>query len=163
MLAEVRGGVKVKDIMSKPVIHVHADTPVGDVAEVLSTRKISAVPITDDNGSVVGLVSEYDLMAKQGKVARDIMSPGIISVTEDADVEDVRFLLIERRIRRVPVMHGQELVGIVSRSDIVRLMALQWTCQVCGEMVRGDRAPDRCPKCGTNGDRFLQEPQHPGM
>jgi CBS domain-containing protein len=155
--------LKVKDIMSKPVIHVHAETPVADVAELLTEKDISAVPITDDNGAVIGLVSEYDLLAKGGKVARDVMSPGIISVSEDSDVEDVRFLLIERRIRRVPVMSGQELVGIVSRGDIVRLLALHWICQVCGEPARGERAPERCPKCAAPRDRFIQEPQHPGM
>ena len=155
--------MKVRDIMSKPVFHVHGETPIADVAELLSQKKISAVPITDDGGAVVGLVSEYDLIAKQGKVARDIMSPGVISVSEDADVEDVRFLLIERRIKRVPVMAGQELVGIVSRGDIVRLMALHWICAVCGEQTRGDHPPEGCPKCAAPGDRFRQEAVHPGM
>jgi CBS domain-containing protein len=155
--------MKVKDIMSKPVVHAHAEMPVSEVAELLASRKISAVPITDDGGTVIGLVSEYDLLARTGQVARDIMSPGIISVNEETDVEDVRFLLIERRIRRVPVLAGPQLVGIVSRSDIVRLMALHWICQVCGEMERGEHAPQRCSKCGAAQDRFLQEPQHPGM
>jgi CBS-domain-containing membrane protein len=130
---------------------------------LLAKHQISAVPVTDANGAVIGLVSEYDLLARRGTLARDIMSPGIISVTEDTDVEDVRFLLIERRIKRVPVMAGQDLVGIVSRGDIVRLMALHWICQVCGEPARGDQPPQQCPKCAAPGDRFLQEPQHPGM
>jgi CBS domain-containing protein len=155
--------MKVKDIMTTPVIHARADTASADLAEMLAKHRISAVPITDNSGTVVGLVSEYDLMAKDGKTARDIMSPGIISVSEETDVEDVRFLLIERRIRRVPVMAGQELVGIVSRRDIVRLMALHWICQVCGEQARGDHPPEQCPKCGAAGNRFVQEPQHPGM
>lgn len=155
--------MKVKEIMTTPVYQAHADMPTADLAELLSKHRISAVPITDDSGTVVGLVSEYDLLAKSGKTAREIMTPGVISVTEDTDVEDVRFLLIERRIKRVPVMAGQELVGIVSRGDIVRLMALHWICQVCGEPARGDQPPDHCPKCAAPGDRFLQEAQHPGM
>lgn len=155
--------MKVRDIMTRPVVLARADTPVGEVAELLAQKRISAVPITDDNGAVVGLVSEYDLIARQGKTARDIMSPGVISVSEDADVEDVRFLLIERRIRRVPVMNGRALVGIVSRSDIVRLMALHWICQTCGEQVRGEHRPEVCTRCGAAGARFQQEPVHPGM
>jgi CBS domain-containing protein len=155
--------VKVKDIMSRPVVHVHAETPTADVAETLSQHRISAVPITDDSGAVIGLVSEYDLLAKNGQVARDLMTPGVISVSEDADVEDVRFLLIERRIKRVPVMSGQELVGIVSRGDIVRLLALHWVCQICGAPARGERPPERCPTCAAPQDRFRQEAQHPGM
>lgn len=137
--------------------------PVAEVAALLARHRISAVPIVDDDGSVIGLVSEYDLMARKGRTAREVMSPGVISVSEDADVEDVRFLLIERRIKRVPVMSGKEMVGIVSRADIVRLMALQWTCEVCGEPARGERPPDRCPKCDAPGERFLQEPVQPGM
>jgi predicted transcriptional regulator len=154
--------VKVRDIMSRPVVSAPAEMPVGDVADLLAQKRISAVPIVE-GGAVIGLVSEYDLIARQGKVARDIMSPGIISVSEDSDVEDVRFLLIERRIRRVPVMNGGELVGIVSRSDIVRLMALHWICQTCGEQVRGDRRPEACTRCGAAGSRFQQEAVHPGM
>lgn len=155
--------MKVRDVMTRPVVHVRAGTPVADVAELLARKKISAVPITDDGGAVVGLVSEYDLLAKQGETAREIMTPGVISVTEDADVEDVRFLLIERRIKRVLVMAGPELIGIVSRSDLVRLMALHWLCAVCGEQTRGEQRPHRCPKCGAAGDRFRQEAVHPGM
>jgi CBS domain-containing protein len=155
--------MKVKEIMTSPVYQAHANLPRADVAQLLSQHRISAVPIVDDSGTVIGLVSEYDLLAKGGKTAREIMTPGIISVTEETDVEDVRFLLIERRIKRVPVMSGQELVGIVSRGDIVRLMALHWICQVCGEPARGDRPPDQCPKCAASGDRFVQEAQHPGM
>src|SRR5213595_1820658 len=155
--------MKVKEIMSRPVVHAGAGTPTADVAELLAKHRISAVPITDDNGTVVGLVSEYDLLAKSGKTAREIMSPGVISVNEETDVEDVRFLLIDRRIKRVPVMAGSELVGIVSRGDIVRLMALHWICQVCGEQARGEYPPERCPKCHGARERFSQEPQHSGM
>ena len=155
--------MKVKDIMTSPVIHARADMPVADVAERLADHRISAVPITEDEGAVVGLVSEYDLLAKDGKTARDIMTPGVISVTPEADIEDVRFLLIDRRIRRVPVIAGSDLVGIVSRGDIVRLMALHWICEVCGEPARGDHPPEHCPRCNASGDRFMQEAQHPGM
>jgi CBS-domain-containing membrane protein len=156
-------GVKVREVMTRPVIHARADTPVSDIAKLLAEKKISAVPIIDNGGAVIGLVSEYDLLARQGKVARDVMTPGVISVTEDADVEDVRFLLIERRIRRVPVMSGTELIGIVSRSDLVRLMALHWICEVCGEQTRSEQRPESCPKCGATGSRFRQEAVQPGM
>jgi CBS domain-containing protein len=155
--------MKVRDIMTTPVITAPAHLPIGDLADLLARHKITAVPITDEQGVVVGLVSEFDLMAKQGKTADDVMSRGVIAVDEETDVDDVRFLLVERRIRRVPVVQGGHLVGIVSRSDIVRVMAMEWTCQVCGEPVRGDRAPTQCPKCGAPRDRFLQEPQHTGM
>ena len=155
--------MKVRDIMTTPVVTAPGDMAIGDLADLLARHKITAVPITDEQGVVVGLVSEFDLMAKQGKTAADIMTRGVIAVDQETEVDDVRFLLVERRIRRVPVMDGGHLVGVVSRSDIVRVMAMQWTCQVCGEPARGDRPPDSCPKCAAPRERFVQEPQHPGM
>jgi CBS-domain-containing membrane protein len=153
---------KVKEIMTTPVIHAEVDTSVGEVASLLARHHISAVPITDSGGFVVGLVSEHDLLAKQGQTAKDIMVSSVISVTEDTDVEDVRVLLVDRRIRRVPVMAGQQLVGIVSRSDLVGLMALEWNCQVCGEIVRGADPPEKCPKCGSGQQSFVQQVPSPG-
>jgi CBS domain-containing protein len=155
--------MKVREIMTTPVITAPADMPLGDVAELLAKRHITAVPIVDDEGAVVGLVSEFDLLARPGQTAGDVMTRGVVSVDPETEVDDVRFLLVERRIRRVPVMSGREMVGIISRSDIVRLMALHWICQVCGEAARGDRAPSHCPRCAAPGERFVQEPVHPGM
>ena len=83
-------------------------------------------------------------------------------MNEEANVEDVRFLLIERRIRRVPVVAGQKLVGIVSRSDIVRQMAVQWYCNICGEPVRDEHPPEQCPKCAAPAARFAQDEHLPG-
>jgi CBS-domain-containing membrane protein len=154
--------MKVKQIMTSPVICARDEASIADVATLLAKHQISAVPVTDASGAVIGLVSEYDLLARRGKLARDIMSPGIISVNEEADVEDVRFLLIERKIRRVPVVAGQKLVGIVSRSDLVRQMAVQWYCDICGEPVRDEHPPEQCPKCAAPAARFAQDEHPPG-
>lgn len=154
--------MKVKEIMSSPVICAPEDASVKDLARLLSRHEISAVPITDQSGAVIGLVSEYDLLARKGAVARDVMSPGIISVNEETDVDEVRFLLIERRIKRVPVVSGQRLVGIVSRSDLVRQMAIHWNCDICGEPVRDEHPPDRCPKCTAPAERFHAVTPMPG-
>jgi CBS domain-containing protein len=154
--------MRVKEIMSSPVVCTRDDASISDVATLLAKHQISAVPVIDQHGDVVGLVSEYDLLARGGKTARDVMSPGIISVNEEANVEDVRFLLIERRIRRVPVVAGQKLVGIVSRSDIVRQMAVQWYCNICGEPVRDEHPPEQCPKCAAPAARFAQDEHPPG-
>ena len=154
--------MKVKEIMTAPVVCTSADTSIADVATLLARHRISAVPVTDEHGAPIGLVSEYDLLAKRGKLVRDIMSPGIISVNEETDVEEVRFLLIERRIRRVPVLAGQKLIGIVSRSDLVRQMAVQWYCDICGEPVRDEHPPEQCPKCAAPAARFAQDEHPPG-
>ena len=154
--------MKVKEIMTTPVVSAGPDTPTADVAELLTSHRISGVPVTDQDGAVVGLVSEYDLLVKKGATAREVMSPTVISVTEDTDVEDVRALLVDMRIRRVPVVAGKQLVGIVSRSDLVELLALEWTCPRCGEAVAGARPPDRCPRCGEPAAGFTRQEQPPG-
>lgn len=152
----------VKEIMTAPVITVPADLPVPAIASVLHRHRISAVPVLDAAAGVVGLVSEYDLLARAGATASDVMTTAVISVTEDTDVDEVRHLLVERRIRRVPVLAGGQLVGIVSRSDVVALLTTEWACGVCGEVTRGDQPPPRCPKCQAGVDRFTAQEPYPG-
>jgi CBS domain-containing protein len=154
--------VKVKEIMKSPVYTVPADLPIADVANLLVKHRISAVPVVDVSGVIIGLVSEHDLISRQGPTAIDVMSPGIVSVTEDTDVDDVRHLLVDRRIRRVPVLSGGQLVGVVSRADIVALIAMEWVCEVCGTQFRGERPPASCPTCSADTVRFVQLQQPPG-
>jgi CBS domain-containing protein len=154
--------VKVGEIMTTRVVTVAAGTPVPVVASLLRENKISGVPVVDADGAVVGLVSEYDLLARSGEAAGEVMTPSVISVSEDTEVEDVRHLLVERRIRRVPVLSGQRLAGIVSRGDVVALLTTEWVCQVCGEAVRGQHPPPQCPKCQASSERFVMQDPSPG-
>lgn len=148
--------------MTAPVITVTGEAGVHEVAAVLSHHHISAVPVIDASGSVIGIVSEYDLLAKVGKSAADVMSTAVVSVSEDAEIDDVRHLLLDRRIRRLPVLAGGRIVGIVSRADLVAAMATEWVCQACGEAMRSRDRPQRCPRCGTDGNRFVLQEQPPG-
>jgi CBS-domain-containing membrane protein len=142
--------MKVGEIMTRHVISVTDDASVREVARVLDRHRISGLPVCDEAGHMVGLVSEYDLIAKpQARTAGEAMSHDVISVMEDTSVDDVRHLLVNRRIKRVPVLRQQKLVGIVSRADLVREIALTWVCQVCGDTERGKDPPDQCPSCGT--------------
>lgn len=155
-------GLRARDVMSAPVITVAPEAPIREVADALTRHRISAVPVVDTSGAVLGLVSEYDLLARTGRLARDVMTTALISVTEDTAINDIRHLLVDRRIRRVPVLAGGALVGIVSRSDVVALLATEWVCEVCGEAVRGDRPPEMCPKCHGGAERFALQEQLPG-
>ena len=111
----------VKEIMTKDVITVPLSTPVREVANLLSEKNVSGLPVVDDEGRVLGVISELDVVGRQGATAADIMSRGVISVTEETDVDEVLHLFLNQRIRRVPVLSdGQHLIGIVSRSDLVR-------------------------------------------
>jgi CBS domain-containing protein len=154
--------MKVKEIMTTRVVTVTSDTPVPVIAGLLRDNRISGVPVTDAQGTVVGLVSEYDLLAREGETAAEVMTGSVITVSEDTDVDDVRHLLVERRIRRVPVISGQRLAGIVSRGDVVALLTTEWVCQVCGEAARGQHPPSRCPKCHAGSDRFILQDACPG-
>jgi CBS domain-containing protein len=154
--------VKVKEIMTTRVVTVAPDTPVAVIAGLLRDNRISGVPVTDAGGAVIGLVSEYDLLAREGQTAGEVMTASVISVSEDTDVDDVRHLLVERRIRRLPVISGQRLAGIVSRGDVVALLTTEWVCQVCGEVARGQHPPARCPRCHAGADRFILQDASPG-
>lgn len=149
-------------VMTAPAVTVPPDIPVGRIAELLTSRRISAVPVVDRAGSVLGMVSERDLLARTGRTAAEIMSTDVISVTTDTDIEHVRHLLVDQPIRRVPVLSAGHVVGIISRHDLLGLLLTEWVCAVCGESVRGENPPPACPKCGGSGDRFSLQEQPPG-
>lgn len=154
--------IRVRDIMSRYVVSVTEDTPVIEVARILAERRFSGLPVLGEDGKVVGMVSDFDLLARDGETAGEVMSPDVLTVSEETDIQEARALLIEQRLARLPVFRGRELVGIVSRGDILRELVLHWICDVCGEVSRGRTPPERCWKCGT-ADQFRHERQSPGM
>ena len=144
--------MRARDVMTSRVKTISPDADVKAVAKLLATGRISAVPVVDRKGHVLGMVSEGDLLrrpetgttkrrswwlqlladprdlardyAKSRAVrARDVMSSPVISVAPATDLADVADLLESRGIKRVPVMQNGKLVGIVSRRDIVRALA----------------------------------------
>ncbi len=154
-------GITAGQVMTAPVISISPQTPIGQIAELLTLRRISGVPVVDETGTVLGLVSERDLLARSGSTAAEVMTTAVISVSTDTDIERVRHLLVDQPIRRVPVLAGGKLVGIISRHDLVGRL-VEWVCGVCGESARGSRPPGVCPKCGGDGERFHLQEQPPG-
>ena len=112
------------DIMTKKVITVSPTTSVKDLAKTLTKNKVSGTPVADKNGKLLGIVSRTDVVAKRGEKVKDIMSKHIISVNEEIPVEEIANLFTTHKINRVPVLRGKKLVGIVSRADIVRAIAM---------------------------------------
>ncbi|HEX5690037.1 MAG TPA: CBS domain-containing protein [Roseiflexaceae bacterium] len=155
--------MKVKEIMTTSVLSVPQDATIEDAARLMAHQRISGLPVVNADGALVGLVTEYDLISKSGQTVADIMSGSVISVSPDTDVEEVSHLLTNRRIRRVPVLQGDKLVGIVSRSDLVKQIAMRWVCPVCGEVLRGPEAPEQCPRCHAPKSAFTHEMMQPGM
>lgn len=154
--------MNVNEIMTTNVIGVQESTTIEDAARLLARHRISGMPVTNKAGSLVGLVSEYDLIAKTGETVGDVMTRSVISVSPATAIEELTHLLVNRHIRRVPVLDGDRVVGIVSRSDIVKQLAMRWVCHTCGEVVRGAVAPDQCPRCGAGQETFTHQAELPG-
>ena len=113
-----------KDIMTRDIITVSPRTKVKDLAMILIKNQISGAPVADKNGNILGIVSEADIVAKKGKDAKAIMSKKVVSVRQDTSVEEIAQLMMTHAIKRVPVMDGGKIIGIVSRADIVSAIAM---------------------------------------
>ena len=113
--------------MNRPVVAAARSTTVRDIAIQLLMGGYSAVPITERNGKVVGIVSEADVIRAlrtnkplENTLAEEIMTKEVISVDVDSSVEEIMEILDTKRIVRVPVTEDGKLVGIVSRPDVLR-------------------------------------------
>jgi CBS domain-containing protein len=115
--------LRARDIMAREIVTVGSDMLVEDAAKLLAYHNISGMPVEDPDGKVVGIVSEADVIGHIGSIVSDVMTEDVISVGEDATVEEIATLLNAHRIKRVPVMSNGSLRGMVSRSDIVRAIA----------------------------------------
>ena len=112
-----------KDIMTKDIITVPPTMTIKQLAMTLIKNQVSGAPVAGRNGKIIGVVSEADIVAKRGKDVKAIMSKKIISVGEETLVEEIAQLMTTHNIKRVPVMRGDDVVGIVSRADIVSAIA----------------------------------------
>ena len=134
---------RVSDVMTTDVISAPEHTPVGDLAVIMSTHRVSAVPIVgDDNDRVVGIVSQADLLAKVAATdpagapvlrrgrpakaaatsARDVMSAPALSITPDAPLSAAARKMQAKKVKRLLVTSSSgQLLGIVSRADLLRL------------------------------------------
>ena len=115
-----------RDIMTRTVFTVRPQLGAQEAAQLLSQKRISGLPVVDENGKIIGIVTEADIISKvnrEGLLVADIMSHAVITVDEETLVSDIAMLLTERKIKRVPVVQDNKLVGIISRGDIVNAVA----------------------------------------
>lgn len=129
----------VHQIMEDAVFTCAPETAGVTVAQMLTERNFGSVPVVKEDKTLVGLISEFDLLKAMtdGKDLRkiraeDIMTPQekLVTVTEETPVQDLIRILQERHLIRVPVVKGKTLIGIVARRDIVfgyvRAVAYYW-------------------------------------
>ncbi len=146
--------MQAKDVMTTPVVTVKPETTISEIARLLLERGISAVPVVDENERLLGIVSEGDLMRRpesgtqrrpswwlalfsdsreeareyvksHGLHARDVMTRDVITVGEDASLQQIAALLEKHRIKRVPVVRDGKVVGIVSRANLLQALVAQ--------------------------------------
>lgn len=139
------------DVMTACVVSISPDSSVFDAAELLVSMHFSALPVVDDSGKIVGIVSEADLMrrpeigtaphhswlsrmlADEGKAAAeyvafhsrrvgDVMTRKVIVVRAEATLAEVAESMVKHKVKRVPVVSDNAVVGIVSRSDLLRVL-----------------------------------------
>jgi CBS domain-containing protein len=133
--------VRVRDVMSTPVVTVPPGMPLKEVARLLVTRGISAVPVVD-RGELVGILSEANLIPLElapdprahlarlpdasltpSRVASEAMTRDVVALPEDADVADAGRLMLERRIKSIPVVRRRRVIGMVARRDLLEVLA----------------------------------------
>jgi CBS domain-containing protein len=134
--------MRAKDAMTSPAITVTPETHCKDAAALLVRHRISALPVVDASGRLVGLVSEADLLPLEASPdprsqatplpiraeplphrVDEVMTPEVYTVDEDTDLGIVAQRMLEANVKRFPVLRGDRLVGVVSRHDLVRVIA----------------------------------------
>jgi CBS domain-containing protein len=144
--------MRAHQIMTRQVITVATGAPIVEAANTMLQNHISGLPVVDETGKLVGIISQGDfirraeigtqrkrgrwlkLLLGSGKVASDfvhergrkvgeIMTLDPCTVTEDATLEDVVSLMEQNNVKRLPVMRGDQLVGIVTRSNLLQAVA----------------------------------------
>jgi CBS domain-containing protein len=112
-----------RDVMTTAVISVSPGESVDEAARLLTFHDISGLPVCED-GRVVGVVSEADLIGKRGSTVGEVMTSPAVTISETTSLERVAQQLTQQRIRRLPVVDGNgQLVGLVSRHDVLRWAA----------------------------------------
>lgn len=144
--------MKAMDVMVRDVVTVKADDEVGHAVKLLAEHDVSALPVVDETGAVVGVLSEVDLMRREeigtekhrpwwleavmpssvlahdfakehGRKVAEVMTDDVISAGEETPVGEIANLLEKHRIKRVPILRDGKLVGIVSRSNLIQALA----------------------------------------
>ena len=144
--------MRAHQIMTKNVITVGPDSSIADAAKLMLEQHISGLPVLDKSGKLVGIVSEGDFLRRSeigtqrrrprwlqflmgagreakefvqqsGRQVEDIMARDPVTVTEDAQLEELVELMEKHDIKRLPVMRNDQLVGIVTRANLLQAVA----------------------------------------
>ncbi|SEC62386.1 CBS domain-containing protein [Amycolatopsis tolypomycina] len=136
--------MRARDLMTAPVTTVRPWTSAKEAAELLSVHGFTALPVVDDDGGLIGIVTEADLIrgripadprhahrrhdaAVAGETVGDVMTSPATAMSSGTDIADLCQALVDARIRAMPIVDGSAVVGIVTRGDVVRTLAREDT------------------------------------
>src|SRR5580692_3636055 len=148
----MEAAMRAHQIMTRPVITITPETPIVEAANTMLQRHVSGLPVVDATGKLVGIISEGDFIRRseigtqrrRGRFLKFILGPGKeatdfvhehggkigeimtlepLTIGEDTDLEEIVELMEKNNIKRLPVMRGDKLVGIVSRSNLLQAVA----------------------------------------
>ena len=144
--------MKVKDVMTSPVLSVESESPISQAIQLMLEKRISGLPVLDGQGRLVGIVTEGDFLRRtetgtqrrrsrwlefligpgrladeytrsHGRKVIDVMTPDPVTINEQTSLEQVVQIMEKHRIKRLPVLREQKLVGIVSRANLLHALA----------------------------------------
>ena len=127
--------ILVRDYMSKQLITLTLDMEVLRAVHVLLENKVSGAPVVDDRGGLAGMMTERDCMKvvlnaayyqEYGGLVKDFMATDLTVIAPDVSIVDAAKLFYENRFLRYPVVENETLIGVISRSDVMRAMGDYW-------------------------------------
>jgi CBS domain-containing protein len=129
--------MRVADLMKQPVVTIGMDTSVQNAIVMLADDHISALPVTDGAGRMIGVLSATDILAAEAEASdeaareqlfatttvRDVMTPRPLTITPDTEIKEAAQQMLYADVHRLFVTDGDHVVGVVSTTDIVRAVA----------------------------------------
>jgi len=137
--------LETKDIMTKDVICIKKDTPIIEALRLMAKNKVTGIPVVEEDRTLVGILSEQDVLRlfhtfdeEKDRTVSEFMTQPAIHFDQEERLLDVCYCLRDNSIRRVPVTSHGKVVGVISRSDIIKCILQfceQSEMQPSGEML----------------------------
>ena len=126
-----------KDIMTTQVICIHKNTPIFEAIKLMVENNITGVPVIEDDMTIAGVLSEQDVLRlyntyekEKDRKVNDFMTQPAIHFEQNEYVIDICQCLMDNAIRRVPVTSNGKVVGVISRSDILKKILHKWESDI---------------------------------